>query len=86
MVESSLQNPDISSSGKAEALLNPIQHLQLKFITEPGFRKQLIDDPKAALRAVGIEPSEDILSILQDLEEDLAKLAKQLGVETIDCV
>jgi len=86
VVESSLQNPDISSSGKAEALLNPIQHLQLKFITEPGFRKQLIDDPKAALRAVGIEPSEDILSILQDLEEDLAKLAKQLGVETIDCV
>jgi hypothetical protein len=66
--------------------LNPIQLLQLKFITEPNFRKQLIDHPEAALRAVGIEPSEDILSILQDLEEDLAKLAKQLGVEIIDCV
>jgi hypothetical protein len=60
--------------------LNPIQLLQLKFITEPDFRKQLIDDPKTALKAVGIEPSEDILSILKDLEEDLAKLAKRLGV------
>jgi hypothetical protein len=60
--------------------LNPIQLLQLKFITEPDFRKQLIDHPEAALRAVGIEPSEDMLSILKDLEKDLAKLAERLGV------
>jgi hypothetical protein len=66
--------------------LKPIQLLQLRFITEPDFRKQLIDAPEAALRAVGIEPSEDILSILQDLEEDLAQLAKKLGVEIIDCI
>lgn len=66
--------------------MNPIQLLQFKFITEPDFRKQLIDDPKAALTAVGIEPSADILSILQDLEEDLAQLAAQLGVEIIDCI
>lgn len=65
--------------------MNPIQHLQFRFITEPDFRKQLIDDPETALRSVGIEPSEDILSILQDLKEDLAKLAEELG-ETIDSV
>jgi hypothetical protein len=66
--------------------LNPIQLLQFKFITEPDFRKKLIDHPEAALRAVGIEPSEHILSILRDLEKDLAQLAGQLGVEIIDCV
>jgi hypothetical protein len=66
--------------------LNPIQQLQFKFITEPDFRKQLIDHPETALRAVGIEPSEDILRIFHDLEKDLAKLAKQLGVEIIDCI
>ena len=65
--------------------MNPIQHLQFRFITEPDFRKQLRDDPETALRSVGIEPSEDILSILQDLEQDLAKLAEALG-ETLDTV
>jgi hypothetical protein len=44
-----------------------------------------MDNPETALRSVGIEPSEDILSILQDLKEDLAKLAEELG-ETIDSV
>jgi hypothetical protein len=61
--------------------LNPIQHLQLKFITEPDFRKQLFYDPKTALEAVGIEPSDDILSTLEDLKADLEKLAAELGVE-----
>jgi len=65
--------------------LKPIQQLQHRFLTEPDFRKQLIDDPETALRAVGIEPSEDILSILQDLKEDLAKLAEQLG-ESIESI
>jgi len=45
----------------------------------------LIDDPETALRSVGIEPTESILSILQDLKEDLAKLAEELG-EKIDTV
>jgi hypothetical protein len=40
----------------------------------------LIDDPETALRSVGIEPSEDILSILEDLKKDLAKLAEALGI------
>ena len=71
--------------GRTEAHLNPIEHLEFRFITEPDFRKQLIDDPKTALRSVGIEPSENLLSILQDLKEDLAKLAEELG-ETIDSV
>lgn len=61
--------------------MNPIQHLQLKFITEPDFRKQLFYDPKTALEAVGIEPSDDILSTLEDLKADLEKLAAELGVE-----
>jgi hypothetical protein len=61
--------------------LDPIKHLQLKFITEPDFRKQLIDDPKTALESVGIEATEEILSILATLEADLAKLAAELGIE-----
>lgn len=61
--------------------MNPIHHLQLKFITEPYFRKQLFEDPKTALVAVGIQPSDDILSTLKALEADLEKLAAELGVE-----
>lgn len=65
--------------------MKPVEELQLRFITKPDFRKQLIDDPETALRAVGIEPSEDILSILEDLKKDLAKLAEQLG-ESIESI
>jgi hypothetical protein len=66
--------------------MNPIQQLQFRFITEPDFRKQVLDDPATALRAVGIEPTEDILRILQHLKKDLTKLAEQLGVGIIDCI
>ena len=66
--------------------MNPTQLLQLRFITDPDFRKQLLSDPRAALTAVGIEPTEKILRLLKDLEKDLAQLAEQLGVEIIDCV
>ncbi len=62
--------------------MNPIHHLQLKFITEPDFRKQLFDDPEAALKAVGVDASEEILSILKDVEKDLDKLAAELGVDS----
>ncbi len=60
--------------------MDPIEHLKLRLIAEPDFRKQLLDDPEAALRAVSIEPSEEILSIIKDLKADLEKLSKELGV------
>jgi len=82
VVKSGLQTLDILQARKERRFsLDPIKHLQLKFITEPDFRKQLIDDPKTALESVGIEASEEILSILATLEADLAKLAAELGVD-----
>ncbi len=82
MVKSGLQILDICQTRKERRVsLDPIKHLQLKFITEPDFRKQLIDDPKTALESVGIEATEEILSILATLEADLAKLAAELGIE-----
>ncbi len=62
-----------------------IDHLRLKLITEEGFRKQLLEDPRTALHSVGITPTDDLLNILQELKKDLEELARILGT-SIDLV
>lgn len=66
--------------------MNPVQLLQFKFITDPDFRQQLMDDPTTALTSVGIEPTEDILNLLGDLQNDIAEIAILLNIGVIDCI
>lgn len=86
MVKSGLQTLDILQARKERRFsLDPINQLQLKFITDPDFRQLLIDDPAAALTSVGITPTEELVTIIQGLEQDLTQLASLLGVG-IECV
>lgn len=60
--------------------MNSIPELQLKFITDSDFRQKFLDDPAPALRAAGIQPTDELLNILAEIKRDLERLDQMFGL------
>lgn len=57
-------------------------HLVGKAAFDPAFAQQLGEDPASALRQIGIEPTEEVLQALQEVDLDsIRQLAGALGDE-----
>lgn len=60
--------------------MSNFQNVIGKILTNADFRKQLIADPEATLKAEGVEPNDEILEALGDAtEESLAELAENFA-------
>jgi len=58
---------------------NKYQQLYDKVLSDSAFRNQLASDPKAALRSMDIEPSAEILKVIDSIKDDVTKLEKIFG-------
>lgn len=57
--------------------MSNFQNVISKVLTDADFRKRLIADPEATLKAEGVEPNDEILEALGNAtEESLAELAE----------
>lgn len=56
-----------------------------KVVQDEAFRRQLEQDPSAALRSIGIlQPSRELLHAIDELKEDVLKIHRELGGDDND--
>jgi hypothetical protein len=64
--------------------MSQYKDLYNKVVQDKGFRQQLLEDPSAALRSIGIEPTHDLLHAINELKEDVEKIHRELGGDDDD--
>ncbi|GAB4515047.1 MAG: hypothetical protein OHK0046_17980 [Anaerolineae bacterium] len=61
-----------------------IEDVVMRIMTDTAFAEELLADPETTLRQEGIEPTEDILSVLKGLDVDaLKQLAEKFNNQGI---
>jgi hypothetical protein len=55
------------------------QQLYDKVLSDSAFRNQLASNSKSALQSLGIEPSAEILKVIDSIKDDVTKLEKIFG-------
>jgi hypothetical protein len=55
-----------------------------KVVQDAVFRRQLLEDPSAALTSIGIEPTHDLLHAIDELKGDVEKIHLELGGDDDD--
>ena len=64
--------------------MSSIEDVVLKIMTDTHYAQRLLDNPETVLRAEGIEPTPEILEVLQGLDTvELAKIAAKFTNEGI---
>lgn len=64
--------------------MSQYQDLYNKVVQDEGFRKQLLQDPSAALKAIGIDPTDDLLHAIRELKKDVEKIHRELDGDDDD--
>lgn len=63
---------------------DPLVQLKALSLTDLDFRRQMLADPKGALQRVGIEPTPELLKVIERLTKDLKELGEILGIGEIE--
>jgi len=58
---------------------SPFQQLYARALSDDDFRRQLAEDPKAALTSLGIEPTDELLEAIEDAIEGVRDAQAILG-------
>jgi hypothetical protein len=61
--------------------MSQYQDLYNKVVQDEVFRQQLLEEPSAALKSIGIEPTHQLLDAILELQKDVEKIQSQLGAE-----
>lgn len=69
---------------KRSLCMSQYQDLYNKVVQDEVFRRQLLKDPSAALKSIGIEPTHHLLHAIHELKEDVEKIHRELGGDDDD--
>ena len=64
--------------------MSQYQDLYNKVVQDEVFRRQLLEEPSAALKSIGIEPTHHLLHAIHQLQKDVEKIHRELGGDDKD--
>ena len=64
--------------------MSQYQDLYNKVVQDENFRRELLKEPSAALKSIGIEPTHQLLHAIHELKEDVERIHHELGGDDDD--